>query len=90
LNIGLQEHFKNSEKQLKSRLPKWGFDTKNLKGDIMLELARKKAKRSIEGKKSLFRVNKKPVEDRKINRYLQRNGISEEQLLEMTSPINGK
>jgi LAS superfamily LD-carboxypeptidase LdcB len=56
----------------------------------MLELTRKKAKRSIEGKKSLFRVNKKPVEDRKINRYLQRNGISEEQLLEMTSPINGK
>jgi hypothetical protein len=68
-------NLKNSEKQLKSRLPKWGFDTKNVKGDIVLELARTKAKRSIEGKTRLFRVNKKPVEDRKIDRYLQQNDI---------------
>jgi len=77
------------EKQLKSRLTQWGFDIKNLKSDIVIELARTKAKRSLDNKKSAFRVHKKPVDDRKIERCLQRNDISEEQLLSMASPING-
>ncbi|KAH8760153.1 hypothetical protein BGZ57DRAFT_905813 [Hyaloscypha finlandica] len=77
-----------TEKQLKSRLTKWGFDVKNLKGDTAMELARTKAKRALENKKSSFRVNRKPVDNRRIDRYLQRNAISEEQLLSMTSPVN--
>ncbi|KAN0098406.1 hypothetical protein V8E51_014069 [Hyaloscypha variabilis] len=77
-----------TEKQLKSRLTQWGFDVKNLKSDIAIELARTKAKRALDNKKSAFRVNKKPVDERKIDRCLQRNDISEEQLLSMASPIS--
>jgi uncharacterized lipoprotein len=86
----LISNFHRSEKQLKSRLPKLGFDVKNLKGDTVVELARIKVKRSLENKKTGFRVNKKPVDDRKIERYVQRNDISEEQLLSMASPVNGE
>lgn len=88
-NIKANSNFVHSEKQLKSRLTNWGLDVKNLRGDTVIELARTKAKRALENKKSSFRVNRKPVEDRKIDRYLQRNAISEEQLLSMTSPVNG-
>jgi hypothetical protein len=67
------------------------LDVKNLKGDTVLEIARTKAKRAaIDNKRSSFRVNKKPVDDRRIDRYLQRNDISEEELLSMASPENGK
>jgi hypothetical protein len=66
------------------------LDVKNLKGDIVLEIARTKAKRAaIDNKKSSFRVNKKPVDDRKIDRFLQRNEIFEDQLLAMASPVDG-
>jgi hypothetical protein len=66
------------------------LDVKNLKGDTVLEIARTKAKRAaIDNKKSSFRVNKKPVDDRKIDRFMQRNEIFEDQLLGMASPVNG-
>jgi hypothetical protein len=79
-----------SEKQLKSRISKWGFDVKNVKGDTMVQIARARVKRKkVDGKDSVFRVNKKPVPDRNINRYIKRNSISEEGLLSMASPING-
>jgi hypothetical protein len=66
------------------------LDVKNLKGDTVLEIARTKAKRTaIDNKKSSFRVNKKPVDDHKIDRFLQRNEIFEDQLLAMASPVNG-
>lgn len=56
----------------------------------MVELARTKAKReAVESKKSSFRVNKKSVDDRKIERFLQRKDISEEHLLTMASPVEG-
>ncbi|KAE9371846.1 hypothetical protein N431DRAFT_377881 [Stipitochalara longipes BDJ] len=78
-----------SEKQLKSRISKWGFDVKNVKGDIMLQMVRTRVKRKRNaGKNSAFRVNKKPVVERKINRYLKRNNVSEEDLLSMPSPLN--
>lgn len=47
----------------------------------MVALARTKAKRKLENKDSSFRVYKKPVDDRKIDRFLSRNEISEQQLL---------
>lgn len=63
---------------------------KNLKTETTLELARIKAKRAaLENKKSSFRVNKKPVDDRKIDRYVRRKYISEEDLLYMASPAGG-
>ncbi|PMD22361.1 hypothetical protein NA56DRAFT_658274 [Hyaloscypha hepaticicola] len=81
--------FTASEKQLKSRLTKWDLDVKNLKGDTVLEIARTKAKRAaMDNKKSSFRVNKNPVDDRKIDRFLQRYEISKDQLLAMASPVD--
>ncbi|KAE8443786.1 hypothetical protein EG329_001380 [Mollisiaceae sp. DMI_Dod_QoI] len=80
--------FVASEKQLKSRLPRWGFDTKNMKRETMLALARAKAKRKLDDKESSFRVHKKPIDDHNIERFLTRYDISEEDLLEMASPIN--
>jgi hypothetical protein len=80
-----------SEKQLKSRLPKWGLDVKNLRGDIMIRLARIKAKRKkFENKDTSFRVNKKTVRNGNIDRYLQRHNISKEELLAMASPVDGE
>ncbi|KUJ08266.1 uncharacterized protein LY89DRAFT_742101 [Mollisia scopiformis] len=77
------------EKQLKSRLPKWGLDIKNLKRETMVQIAQKKAKRKVfEGKESSFRVHKRLVRDQNIDRFLQRHAISEKDLLEMNSPIN--
>ena len=55
----------------------------------MVEIARTKAKRKLENMKSPFRVYKKPVDDRKIDHFLNRKDISKEQLLSMTSLVNG-
>ena len=56
----------------------------------MIQMARTRAKRKkLEGKDSAFRVNKAPVNERKMTRYLTRNEVSEEKLLSMASPING-
>jgi hypothetical protein len=56
----------------------------------MIQMARTKAKRKrLEGKDSAFRVNKAPVNERKMTRYLTRNEVSEEELLYMASPIDG-
>ena len=78
------------KKQLKSRLTKWGFDIKNVKGDVMVQIARVRVKRKREDDKdSGFRVDKKPVAERNINRYLKRNKVTEEDLLSMPSPIDG-
>jgi hypothetical protein len=78
---------------LKSKLTKWDLNVKNLKRDTVLELARMKAKRADVDKKSSFRINKKPVNDhkihRQIDRFVQRNNISEDQLLSMASPVDG-
>lgn len=78
------------EKQLKSRLTKWRFDIKNVKGDVMVQIARVRVKRKREDDKdSGFRVDKKPVAERNINRYLKRNNVTEEDLLSMPSPSDG-
>lgn len=57
----------------------------------MLELASTNGKRyKFVNKESAFRVNKRPVDDKKIERHLQRSGIGEEELLAMASPVDGK
>jgi hypothetical protein len=45
-------------------------------------------RKRYEAKDSAFRVNKKSVDKRKIDRYLKRKDISEEMLLSMPSPVN--
>lgn len=74
---------------MKKRLSKWGFG-KNLNGEVMEQIARTRAKRRrFENKDTSFLVRKKPVRNENIDRYLQRHDISEEKLLEVSSPVNG-
>lgn len=77
-----------TQKQLKDRIKKWGFDIKNIKTDDMKAIARLRAKRKTEGKESTFRVNKQPVNERKVDRFLKRHNISENDLLSIRSPEN--
>lgn len=56
----------------------------------MIQLARIKAKRKLENKESSFRVSKKAVDDQKIERYLRRHEITEDDLLAMASPERGQ
>ena len=78
-------------KQFKARITKWGLDVKNMKGNSITAMARARVNRKrYEAKDSAFRVNKKSVDERKINRYLKRNDISEDMLLSMPSPANGE
>ena len=77
-------------KQLKTRLAKWGFE-KNVKEDSMVAIARARLNRKIYANKdSAFRVNKRPVDERNIDRFLKRKRISDEELLLMGTPINGR
>lgn len=55
-----------------------------------MQIARSKAKRDLENKKSSFRINKKPIPDRNIIRFIDRKNISKDELLDMGSPDNGK
>jgi hypothetical protein len=75
---------------LKDRIKKWGFDIKNIKTDDMIAIARLRAKRKIQGKESAIRINKRPVKESKIDRFLKRQNISEDDLLSMRSPPNGE
>jgi transposase len=79
------------EKQVKDRLKKWGLTIKNVKEDDMLAIARKRLKRKVfDDKESAFRVNKQPLTEKNIDRFLKRKKISDCTLLSITSPINGE
>jgi hypothetical protein len=79
------------EKQVKDRLKKWGFTMKNVKEDDMLAIARKRLKRKLlDGKESTFRINKQPLKDKNIDRFLKRKNVSDYTLLSMASPLNGE
>jgi len=55
----------------------------------MEQIARARARRKRDGKDSIFYVNNKPVDERKINRLLERKNISEDKLLSITGPLDG-
>ena len=62
-----------------------------MRGNNIIAMCRARVNRKrYEAKDSAFRVSKKPVDERKINRYLKRKDISEDMLLSMPSPVNGK
>ena len=57
----------------------------------MVQIARTKVKRKLLlGKDSQFRVKKQPVDDRKIDRYMRRKDIIEDESFCMASPVDGK
>lgn len=78
------------EKQLKDRLKKWKFNTKNIKERAMFGMARSRLRRrKFKAKPSIFIIDGKLVGDAKIDRFLKRNKISDSSLLSMTSPVDG-
>lgn len=81
------------ERQLKHRLKKWQFNTKNVKEGEMLQMARLRLQRNnANGKSSAFMIKKtkKLVEDANIDRFLKRKNISDSFLLSMASPVDCK
>jgi chromosome segregation ATPase len=76
---------------MKDRLRKWGLNIKNVKKNDMLAVAHARLKRkTFEDKDSSFYVNKRPVKEANIDRFLKRKNVTEDTLLSMASPINGK
>lgn len=76
---------------MKTRISKWGLDQKNVKGDDMLAIARTRLNRKLfENKDSSFYMNKRPVDDNKIDRFVKRNKISDYTLLSMASQVDGE
>ncbi|RFU25231.1 hypothetical protein B7463_g11097, partial [Scytalidium lignicola] len=74
--------FSVSEKQIKSRLTKWNFDIKNIRGNTMRAIAKVQARRQKEqGKESVFKINNRSVHPRNIKRFLLKKNISEDELL---------
>ncbi|KAH9212902.1 hypothetical protein DL95DRAFT_463559 [Leptodontidium sp. 2 PMI_412] len=79
-----------TEKQLKDRLKKWKFNTKNIKERAMFGMARSRLRRrKFKAKPSIFIIDGKLEGDAKIDRFLKRNKISDSSLLSMTSPVDG-
>ena len=56
---------------------------------MMEQIVRSRAKRSLENKKSAFRVNKKLVPERNIDKFIERKNMSSEDLVNMQSLQNG-
>jgi hypothetical protein len=62
-------------------IAKWGLDTKNIReSDMKFVLAKQKKRKLEEGKDTEFEVNRRPVPARKIQRFLQRKDISQQEL----------
>lgn len=62
-----------------------------MKGESVIAMARVRAiRKRREAKDSDFRINKKSINEKKIDRFLRRKDISEDMLLSMPSPANGE
>jgi hypothetical protein len=62
-------------------IAKWGLDTKNIReSDMKFVLAKQQKRKLEEGKDTEFEINGKPVPTRKMQRFLQRKDISQEEL----------
>ncbi|KAF7862577.1 hypothetical protein EAF04_007450 [Stromatinia cepivora] len=82
IKIMEDEHgFRATPRQYKRRIEQWKLD-KNIKENDMRVILRKDLKRKREGKKSEFRISDRDVEPQKIQRFAQRNKMTEESILE--------
>jgi hypothetical protein len=59
----------------KCKITKWGLDKKNKKHEV-LALLRLQAQRSAIGKSSVFELRGRPVDNKAIQRYQKRKGIT--------------
>lgn len=76
--------------QLKKKIAEWKISGKNIRGDTMFEIVRKSVKRKRrEGKESTFSVKGNLVASQKIDRFMKRNKLFEEELVSSESPIDG-
>jgi hypothetical protein len=81
----------NRERQYKRKIATWKLD-KNIKDADMKVMLRKQRKRKLEeGKESKFEVNGRPVPPQKINRFVQRKEMTDEEIPaeEMRKSIRG-
>jgi len=61
----------SSERQYKTRITQWGLD-KKVKHNEMKAIVRIERKRKVqEGKDTCFRVRKRPVDRKKIKRFIK-------------------
>lgn len=70
-----------SARMYKTRIKQWGLDKKNKEGD-MRAIVRKEARRSEQGRRSVFRVRGKVVDFERVLDYWSRRGISIENVLD--------
>jgi hypothetical protein len=63
-----------SPKQYKDRITKWGLE-KKIKTAEMEAIIRKQQERALQGKRSAFLVRNKPVDSKKIARYIKVHSI---------------
>ena len=69
------------ERQYKRKVTAWKLD-KNIKDADMKVMLRKQLKRKLEDEKeSEFTLNGRPVPSQKMCRYVQRKGITDEEIL---------
>lgn len=67
-----------SERQYKTRISQWALE-KNVKFDEMKAIVRKYQERKVqEGKDTLFRVRKRPVDPKKISRFIKKHKFPDE------------
>ncbi|KAI9640193.1 hypothetical protein NHQ30_011430 [Ciborinia camelliae] len=82
INIMEKEYkFRATPKQYKRRIEQWKLD-KNIKENDMKVILRKNLKRKREGKESEFSISGRDVEPQKIQRFAQRNKLTEDSILE--------
>jgi elongation factor P--beta-lysine ligase len=77
-------------KQLKTKIKSWRLDKKNIKTDDMISIAQTREKRRRVGVESRFRVYGAPFDEAKIDRFLKRNNLSAEDVLDVPSPTDGE
>ncbi|KAJ8069430.1 hypothetical protein OCU04_003084 [Sclerotinia nivalis] len=89
MKIMEDEHgFRATPRQYKRRIEQWKLD-KNIKENDMRVILRKDLKRKREGKKSEFRISGRDVVPQKIERFAQRNKMTEESILEFDTETPG-
>jgi hypothetical protein len=70
-----------SERQYKRKFAKWGLDTKNIRDHDMRLVLAKDVKRKREGKDTEFEINGRLLPRQKMQRFMLRKELSEEDVI---------
>ncbi|PSS18495.1 hypothetical protein M430DRAFT_276007 [Amorphotheca resinae ATCC 22711] len=79
--------FRATERQYKRRIALWNLD-KNIRDSEMKAMLRLQVQRKNEqGKQSIFYIHGRPVENKKLERYVRRKGLSEADIMAWNAPV---